>query len=95
MGFDYGINNTTEHSISCRLCFVSENSINANTLVLFFNIVDLINGCMVAPNVVNIHLSNFSLGVLLTFKPGLIIYPILNSLVCFFVSLSQIKHLPY
>ena len=49
--------------------------------------------CVISPNVVYIHFSIFYMKYLLTFKPVLIIYPIVNSLIRCFISLSQIKRL--
>ena len=61
--------------------------------LFFLNNVALIKGCAIAPNVVSIYFFTCYLKALLKFKFGLIIYPILNSLIRFFVSLSQIKRL--
>ena len=72
---------------------ITQHFINANTLVIFFADVALIKGCVIIPNVVSIHFSTCSLKALLIFKPGLIIYPIANSFIRIFVSLSQIKPL--
>ena len=68
---------------------------NANTLALFFDNVDIIKGCAFAPNVEYIKLINCSLKTLLTYKPRLILYPIDNLLISFFVSFSQINILSY
>ena len=62
-------------------------------LYSFFENVALIKGCVISSNVVYINFYPWYLKSLLTFKPGLIIYPITNSLIHFFVSLNQIKRL--
>ena len=51
----------------------------------------LIWGCVIATNVVFIHLVTCYLNDLLIFNVGLIIYPIKNLLISSFVSSSQIK----
>ena len=68
---------------------------NANTLVLFFNNVDLLKGCAIAPNVEYIQLITCFLKSLLTYKPGLILLPNETLLISVFSSLCQISVLSY
>ena len=55
----------------------------------------LIKGCVIETNVVYIQIINFSLKSLLTYRHIIIIYPVVNLLISFFASLSQINVLPY
>ena len=89
---DYGIKNRTQHSesfLGIFSCLININ--NSNTLVLFFADLYLMKGFVIGTNILFVHLFTCSLNVLLIFNFGLIIYPIENLLIHYFISSSQIK----